>query len=1725
MKIRKSLTTAALVAVFAFAALLAIMLPSPGAVYAADPSFVSDTNARSVNENTPPGVNIGEPISATDADETGENALEFGNTLTYSIDAASAALFDIDSSTGQLITKSPLNHEVADSYTVTVTVKDGETRDPDITQAVTVTVVDVDEPPAAPFAPTVVSGQDDDDTPTTNESTTTLKAVWHAPDNTGPAALTYEVQFKKTTQASFTTLSPAPSGAVATIIELDPDTPYQVRVRATNAEGTGPWSLVGTGSTNKGNNKPPTFIDTSNVVTRDVDENEEAGEDVGRPVSATDDGVLPLTYRLEGPDAGLFDFNPSQSQIRTKRGVTYNHEDPSCGYVDGAEPSTRCTYYVTVTAFDGQGGSDAKAVQIEVDDVPEAPGVPRGITIRATEKSSRSLDVSWQEPENMGPPITGYDVRYRLGNSGTFRTAEATGTTVTIVPSDDAATTDVDERLTPGASYEVYVRAETGELTGPWSGRVLWRTSAANRQPKFNDRPDTEERRTDPDYSSAGDTRLVNRSVNENTRTGQPVGAAVRANDRDKLTYSLIADTIRTTDIDKFDINKSTGQILTKDPLNHEDATCGYAAGANPTVCTYMVQVQVWDGLDQHGNKEDEPSVDDIVSVTIEVVDVDEPPLAPTVTVTSPEVGQDATEATLIVTWDAPQNMGTIPPITEYEVECSGAGITSSNPCPQPPGLTLTDLVQMHTIIGLTPNSSYQVRVRAKNVEGSGAWSTSVRQSTSRAGNAIPTIITPANDLTVSENSRPGTSILSPSTPSSSRVGASNNDGDGRVTYRLEGLNAGRFTIDGQGQIKTKSSLNHEDEACAYVATDDPTSCSYTVRVKVSDNEGGSDSTDVRITVTDVDEPPHSPARPRVTATKDSGWSLEVTWNEPRNTGPAITDYDIRYRKVGEVEWQNWPHDGTDRNVTITTILSDATDPATSEHLEPSTQYEVEVRAKNGEADGTGVSPADAPNWSPAGRGTTGRSNIRPVFDNEASLITLRVDENTRAGQNIGRAVEATDGDRNRLTYSLEGPGAASFAIVPSSGQIRTRSALDYESRQEYSLTVKVNDGQNRDNSVAVKSVTIIVEDVDERPSTPSPPRVTGIAGSTDSVRVTWDEPANTGPPITDYDVRCLGCPGDVSHDGADRITILTGLTPGTRYTVEVRANNGELFSDWSRSGTGSPNPDVANQKPIFSAGARSFQIAENASPGDPIGSPVRAVDPDLDPVTHTLEGADSASFVIDAGSGQIRVNAALDHEKKARHTVTVKATDTRGGRATVSVTINVTDIAEPPGTPLAPTVTAISSTSLQLSWDEPENTGPAITDYDYRYRSGSASWTEVTNTTITGRTVTIRGLTPNTFYDVEVRAKNAEGTSDWSNVGNGSTNAPGANNLPVFSDGASARRSVSATAPAGTSIGAPVAATDADSGDSLTYTLEGRDASLFVIVSTSGQLRTRSGVTLFADETYTVTVAAYDGTDTSRIPVVITATAAPPNNPPVFSEGASATRSVSARAQAGTPIGRPVTATDADPGSTLIYSLEGTNAASFNINSSTGQLLTRAGVTLPAASFPVTVVARDQLGGSGRIAVTITIVPNVAPVFASTSTARSVNENVAVGTAVGSPVTATDADNDTLTYSLGGADAARFAINSRTGQITVGSGTTLDYETRTSYSVVVTATDPDGTQDTITVTISVIDLDDDLGRFDTNNDGSIGRDEVFGAIQQFLTGQATVDDVLGVILGFISGQ
>ena len=129
-------------------------------------------------------------------------------------------------------------------------------------------------------------------------------------------------------------------------------------------------------------------------------------------------------------------------------------------------------------------------------------------------------------------------------------------------------------------------------------------------------------------------------------------------------------------------------------------------------------------------------------------------------------------------------------------------------------------------------------------------------------------------------------------------------------------------------------------------------------------------------------------------------------------------------------------------------------------------------------------------------------------------------------------------------------------------------------------------------------------------------------------------------------------------------------------------------------------------------------------------------------------------------------------------------------------------------------------------------------------------------------------------------------------------------------------------------------------------------------------------------------------------------------------------------------------------------------------------------------------------------------------------------------GEDIGNPVAASDANGDALTYVLSGTDTASFAIDSDTGQLMTLAA--LDYETKSSYEVTVTASDSGGLSDSIDVTITVTDVDEDVAppdplvdKYDVNKDGVIQRAEVFAAINDYLdggTGAPTRADVFKLI-------
>ncbi len=316
----------------------------------------------------------------------------------------------------------------------------------------------------------------------------------------------------------------------------------------------------------------------------------------------------------------------------------------------------------------------------------------------------------------------------------------------------------------------------------------------------------------------------------------------------------------------------------------------------------------------------------------------------------------------------------------------------------------------------------------------------------------------------------------------------------------------------------------------------------------------------------------------------------------------------------------------------------------------------------------------------------------------------------------------------------------------------------------------------------------------------------------------------------------------------------------------------------------------------------------------------------------------------------------------------------------------------------------------------------------------------------------------------------------------------PPENQQPQFTEGESATRTIAKNKPIGSNIGSPVSASDADSSDTLTYSLGGTDAGSFAINTSTGQLKTETVLDFESKNIYTVEISVSDGKGGSdTITVTINVTDVPVNQQPRFTEGESATRTIAENTSSGSNIGSPVSASDADSSDTLTYNLGGTDAGSFAINTSTGQLKTETELDFESKNiYTVEISVSDGKGGSDTILVTINVtdvdenVPppeNRQPQFTEGESAtRTIAENTSLGSNIGSPVSASDADSsDTLTYNLGGTDVGSFAINTSTGQLKT--ETELDFESKNTYTVEISVSDGKGGSDTITVTINVTDV------------------------------------------------
>ena len=131
------------------------------------------------------------------------------------------------------------------------------------------------------------------------------------------------------------------------------------------------------------------------------------------------------------------------------------------------------------------------------------------------------------------------------------------------------------------------------------------------------------------------------------------------------------------------------------------------------------------------------------------------------------------------------------------------------------------------------------------------------------------------------------------------------------------------------------------------------------------------------------------------------------------------------------------------------------------------------------------------------------------------------------------------------------------------------------------------------------------------------------------------------------------------------------------------------------------------------------------------------------------------------------------------------------------------------------------------------------------------------------------------------------------------------------------------------------------------------------------------------------------------------------------------------------------------------------------------------------ATSHTLTITATDASNNTDTVSQLITVTDvNEAPYFIdNVYAARTIDENGSSGTDV-AKVHAEDLEGDSITYSItAGNTNSKFTIGSSTGLIETAGA--LDYETTSSYTLTITATDEHSATDTTTITVNVGDVNE----------------------------------------------
>ncbi|XP_072387451.1 protocadherin-like wing polarity protein stan isoform X2 [Diabrotica undecimpunctata] len=751
------------------------------------------------------------------------------------------------------------------------------------------------------------------------------------------------------------------------------------------------------------------------------------------------------------------------------------------------------------------------------------------------------------------------------------------------------------------------------------------------------------------------------------------------------------------------------------------------------------------------------------------------------------------------------------------------------------------------------------------------------------------------------------------------------------------------------------------------------------------------------------------------------------------------------------------------------------------------------------------INVLDANDHSPAFEMMEYDASIRESVNVGTTVITLKAtDQDIGKNAEVEYSIRSISGGGN----SLETDDNNAFKIDSKTGVITTRTLLDRETTEVYTLIIQASDLASPQSARRTSSASVVVHILDDNDNYPQ------FSERTYTVSLNEDINYNDNPVVA----HIKATDADQGTNAAIRYAIISGNTQSQfaidsltgdvslvkpldyetirNYRLVIRAQDGGSPARSNTTQLLINVKDINDNAPRFYTSLFQESVLENVPVGYSIVK-VQAYDADEGPnaeIKYVISSRDATGgstddlpLAVDSHTGWIYTTKELDREHQPKYMFQVIANDqgVPPQSASASVVITVQDVNdndpvfEPkiyesvvaeddsPGTPVA-TVTATDP-------DEDSRLHYEITNGNTRGRFA------ITSQNGRGLITIAQPLDykQEKRYILTVTATDSGGRTDTATV---YVNITDANNYaPVF-ENAPYSASVFEDVAVGTTV-LVVSATDNDVGlnAQISYSLGdelndvGKD-SAFTINKQTGAIVTTKPLDRETTSGYLLTVTARDGgspplSDTTDVEITVSDVN---DNYPVFKQVAYS-GSVPEDALVGTSVVQ-VTATDADVGlnGKIHYSLSEKDQedGSFVIDPTSGVIRTNKGLDRESvAVYELEAYAIDRgsptLSSSVPVSIRIDDVNDSPPAFDSDKIVLYIPENSPIGSTVGE-IYAKDPDegvNAIVQYSIiGGEDAQSFSLVTRPGSEKAELLTMieLDYESpKKKYDLIVRAASP----------------------------------------------------------------